>query len=188
MQQKCNSLASCRTKGRTGQWQEDQMEDVDDGSDGVAARPHGRMVNRTRDELTKAAQSKGAVDLGGIRKMESGCGLPFARRRASFDCSDPLTPRSQLASNRIWRFLPCEMRRGDSTYAWSQLAACTPRISIAGRPRCRCIGVLSIAVWLSARRYGILQPSWHADSPGRELSLAAGLKCRQDASPAAACM
>jgi hypothetical protein len=74
---------------------------------GVAARPHGRMVNRTRDELTKTAQSKAVFDLGGIRKMESGCGLPFVGYRASFDCSDPLTPRSQLASTRIWRFLPC---------------------------------------------------------------------------------
>ena len=87
-----------------------RWEDVDDGSDGVAARPHGRMVNRTRDELTKTAQSKAVFDLaslGGIRKMESGCGLLFVGYRASFDCGDPLTPRSQLASTCIWRSLPC---------------------------------------------------------------------------------
>ena len=74
---------------------------------GVAARRHGRTVNRTRDELRTTAQSKAVFDLVGIRKMESGCGLPFVGYRASFDCSDPLTPRSQLASTRNWRFIPC---------------------------------------------------------------------------------
>ena len=59
--------AEPRTGGTNG-----KIEDVDEGSDGVAARPHGRMVNRTRDKLTKAAQSKAALELGGIRKMESG--------------------------------------------------------------------------------------------------------------------
>lgn len=51
----CNCFASCRTKGRTGQWHAVRWQDVDDESDGVAARPHGRMVKRTRDELTNAA-------------------------------------------------------------------------------------------------------------------------------------
>ena len=72
----------------------------DDGGDGFAARPQGRMANRTRDELTKTAQSKAVFDLaslGGIHKMESGCGLLFVGYRASFDCSDPLTLRPQLA-------------------------------------------------------------------------------------------
>jgi hypothetical protein len=123
-----------------------RWQDVDEGSDGVAARPHGRMVNRTRDELTKAAQSKDAFELGGIRKMESGYGLPFVGRFATFDCSDPLTPRPQLANTRIWRLFPREMRRGDST---SLGRRGPPRISIATSqtPPYRC---LSIAVWLSA--------------------------------------
>lgn len=67
------------------------------GGDGFAARPHGRMVNRTRDELTKATQFRCASKPGGKCKMESGCVLRFARRCASFDCSDPLTLRLQLA-------------------------------------------------------------------------------------------
>ena len=144
---------------------------------GVAARPHGRMVNRTRDELTKAAQSKGAVDLGGIRKMESGCGLLFARRRASFDCSDPLTPRSQLASNRIWRFLPCEMRRGDSTLRslgrsepTSDLNRSVPDATVSVLVHCGlAICAPATTVCHSAA------PSWHAGSPERQLCLAAEL-------------
>jgi hypothetical protein len=119
------------------QLQENEIEDVDEGGDGVAVRPHGRMVNRTRDELTKAAQSKGAFKLGGIRKMESGYGLPFVGRYASFDCSDPLTPRPQLANTRIWRFFPCKMRRGDST----SLGRRARLGSQSQRPRRRRIGV-----------------------------------------------
>jgi hypothetical protein len=74
-----------------------RWQDVDEGSDGVAARPHGRMVNRTRDELTKAAQSKDAFELGGIRKMESGHGLPFVGRRLHFAWSQ--RPASDLNRN-----------------------------------------------------------------------------------------
>lgn len=54
------------------------------GGDGFAARPHGRMGNRTRDELTKATQFRHASKPGGKCKMESGCVLLFAGRYASF--------------------------------------------------------------------------------------------------------
>lgn len=44
--------------------------------------------------------------------MESGYGLLFARRCAAFDCSDPLTPRSQAG---IWRILlPAQFRDAES--------------------------------------------------------------------------
>ena len=124
--------------GRRIRW-----EDVDDGSDGVAARPHGRMVNRTRDELTKTAQSKAVFDLaslGGIHKMESGCGLLFVGYRASFDCSDPLTPRSQLAAlaSGVFSRARCGERLHPSTsFAWSQRAHLG---SQSQRPRSRRIG------------------------------------------------
>jgi hypothetical protein len=55
------------------------------------------MANRTRDELTKATQFGRASKAGGNCKMESGCGLRFAGRYSSFDCSDPLTLGPQLA-------------------------------------------------------------------------------------------
>jgi hypothetical protein len=161
-----------------------RWEDVDEGSDGVAARPHGRMVNRTRDELTKAAQSKGAFELGGIRKMESGYGLPFVGRYASFDCSDPLTPRPQLANTRIWRLFPCKMRRGVST----SLGRRGPASDLNRNVPDAAVSVfvhrgLAICVRLSST----LQPSWHADNPERHLWLAAELEGSQDASRAA-CM
>ena len=57
-----------------------RWKDVDDGSDGVAARPHGRMVNRTWDELTKTAQSKAVFDLASLGRSASL--LPQMARRS----------------------------------------------------------------------------------------------------------
>lgn len=113
--------------------------------------------------------------------MESSYGLLFVRRYASFDCSDPLTPRSQLAFGILCR-PSFKMRREDSTSLGrsglqeSQSHRNSPDAAVS---------VLSITVWLKLAALRLLYGlpvgrsagSWHADSLKRQLLLAAGLKC-----------